>query len=124
MDQDLLVTSGQELIKLLDAKGTKPRAALWVYNPDNDIWRLWIVPPANIADKNQFYQLMADVISKNRDQLHGLDISATEFVKDNHPAILGMNRFMRMEGIGSAHVSNNQFNGFYLPDGIVLRMAV
>jgi hypothetical protein len=29
-----------------------------------------------------------------------------------------------MEGLGSAHFSNNRFNGFLLPDGIVLRMAV
>jgi hypothetical protein len=124
MDQEILVSSGQALVRLLDETTLKPRAAMWVHNPDNDIWRLWIVPDANVTDKQEFYRIVSDTITKNREKVQGLDISAIEFVRDDHPAMKGMKRFLHMPGLGSAHFANNTVDGFYLPSGIVLRMIL
>jgi hypothetical protein len=124
MDKDVLVTSGQELVRLLDETKLKPRAAIWVFNPDNNIWRLWIVPAINVTDKNEFYRILSETISRHREILHGFDISSTELVSDNHPAIKGLKSIFRLAGIGSIHLANNTLNGFYLPDGIILRMAL
>jgi hypothetical protein len=124
MDKNGLVNEGTELVKILDGSKLKPRAAMWVYNSETDRWRLWIVPAKQVNDQLEFYRVLADLISKNRDKFPGLDISDIEFKQADHPAVSGMGSFLRMEGLGSAHFSNNRFNGFYLPDGIVLRMAV
>jgi hypothetical protein len=123
MDQEALVTSGHELVRLFDQTVIKPRAAMWVFNPDLDVWRLWIVPAANNTNKQEFYRIASDLISKNRDKMQGLDVSSVELKDEKHPAMVGMSRVIRMEGLGSGHFSNNRFNDFYLPDGIVLRMA-
>ena len=62
MDKDLLVSSGTALVRVLDDNGLKPRAAMWVYNSDTDIWRLWIVPEKGVSDKAEFYRRLARII--------------------------------------------------------------
>lgn len=122
MDQAFLVSEGQKLVELLDRTAAKPRAAMWVHYPDSDTWKLWIVPDEDVQDKREFYRIVAEAITRNANI--ELDVSATEYVKPDHPAISGMQQVLRMPGIGSAHFTGNTLNGYYLPDGIVLRMDV
>lgn len=96
---------------------------MWVYNSEVNSWKLWIVPAGEVS-KSEFFLKLSEIISAHRDELPGFDISEVEFKSDNHPAISGLKRIMRLEGIGRAHLSNNQFNGFFLPDGILMRMAI
>lgn len=124
MDKDLLVSSGTALVQLLDSNGLKPRAAMWVYNSDTETWRLWIVPAQALDNKAEFYRKLAAVISNNRDKLPGFDIGYVEYKSAEHPVVKGMRSVIRMDGLGSAHLTNNRLNGIFLPDGIVLRMAV
>ncbi|MFN5127296.1 MAG: hypothetical protein ACK519_02885 [Sphingomonadaceae bacterium] len=124
MDKNALVESGSKLVKWLDESSLKPRAAMWVYNTEADTWRLWIVPASGLNDKREFYLALSDIIAAHRDEIPGFDISSVEFKAETHPAVQGLKKMFRMEGLGSAHLSNNSFNGFLLPDGIVLRMAV
>jgi hypothetical protein len=124
MDTDILVKEGQQLIRLLDASKIHPRGAVWVYSADNESWRLWIVPAAEITDRHEFYRIVAETISKHRDTLPSLDVGLVEFKDASHPAVQGLGRFLHMEGIGAATFSNNRFDGFFMPDGVVLRMAV
>jgi hypothetical protein len=123
MDQNVLVSSGQALIKALDNAGLQVRVAMWVHNTDADTWKLWIVPPAKFEQKDKlaFYRQISEIVSKNRTVLGGIDASDTEMVLDSHPAMKGLGRFLKMPGLGNAYFSGNRFNGFYLPDGIILR---
>lgn len=123
MDQTSLVTEGSKLVAWLDATEVKPRAALWVYNSETDRWRLWIVPK-NEMDKFHFYSIVSEVISHHRDEIPTFDVSLVEFKSANHPAVEGLGRILRMEGLGAAHVSDNMLNGYLLSDGIVLRLAI
>jgi hypothetical protein len=122
MDQNILVTSGQALVRALDAAGISPRAALWVHNTETDTWKLWLVPPQGMMDKREFYRRLSEIISKNRASIAGIDASDTEMVLDTHPAMKGLARFMKAPGLGSIQFSGNRFNGYYLPDGIILRV--
>lgn len=124
MDKDVLVKAGQEIVRLLDQTKIKPRAAVWVFNPDNDIWRLWIVATKKKQDQREFYRLLSESVTNNRDSLQGIDVSDIELVDESHPAIQGLQGFISVEGLSDVHMSNNTFNGFYLPDGIILRMAL
>jgi len=124
MDQSLLVKSGHILVKALDDAKLPPKAAVWVHNTDTDIWRLWIVPDPSISDKRAFYRRVSEIATKNRKELGDVDASDVELVDKDHPAIKGLRAFVKMPGLGAAHLSNNRFNGFYLPDGIVLRMNI
>lgn len=122
MDQEILVSSGQALTKLLDETDIKPKAAMWIHYADTNTWRLWIVPQDDKIDKRAFYRMIAEVITKNRDALHGIDVSSTEMIPSDHPAMKGMKGFLHMPGIGSAHMAGNTMNGFFLPEGIAIRV--
>ncbi len=122
MDQDILVSQAQILTRYLDQTRLKPKAVMWVYSEDTNTWRLWIVADAAVSDKREFYRIIAEVISAHSDKLHGLDISSIEGVSPDHPAMKGMRSFLKMPGLGSARFTGNRFNGFYLPDGVVVRM--
>lgn len=124
MDKDILVREGQNLIRYLDQSKVKPRGVMWVHSSDLDTWRLWIVPSTELTDKSEFYRLVSEAISQHRDEMPGLDIGDIELKKPDHPAIVGLKGFLRMDGLGSAYFSNNRLNGYFLPDGVVLRMAL
>jgi hypothetical protein len=123
LDQALLVTNGQKLVALMDGSDLKPRAALWVHNTDTDTWRLWVVPAKQMNDQREFYRRLSELVNLHRPELAGLDASDVELVKGDHPAIKGLQGFLHADGLNSIQISSNLLNGFYLPDGIVLRLA-
>jgi hypothetical protein len=45
-------------------------------------------------------------------------------VVDSHPAMQGMKSFLHAEGLTNIAFSGNLFDGFYLPEGIILRSAL
>ena len=122
MDQNTLVSSGHALLKRLDAAGLQPRLAMWVHNTEMDTWKLWLVPPTGVLDKQDFYRQVAQIVSKHRAELGGIDVSDTEMILDTHPAVRGLKAFIKAPGLGNISFSGNRFNGFYLPDGIILRV--
>jgi hypothetical protein len=124
MDKNVLVSEGQNLVRWLDKGKLKPRGAVWVYSSDTDSWRLWIIPSKEIIDKIEFYRLVAETITAHREDMQSLDVGIVEMKLDNDPAVRGLSQLLRMEGLGSAHFQNNRFNGTFLPDGVILRMAV
>ena len=76
---------------------------------------------ADLKDKLAFYRRISEIVSKNRTVLCGIDASDTEMVLDSHPAMKGLGRLFKMPDLGNVYFSGNSFNGYYLPDGIVLR---
>jgi hypothetical protein len=121
MDKNTLVSSGHALVRAMDATGFSPRFAMWVHNNDTDTWKLWLVPPVGHKDKLDFYRRIANIVSTHHAELGGLSASDTEMIPDSHPTLSGLKRFIRMPGLGSASLTANLFNGYLLPDGIVLR---
>jgi hypothetical protein len=124
MDQGTLVTSGHALVRALDAAGLAPQLAMWVHSTDTDTWKLWIVPPTKVKDKQEFYRRVSELITAHRNEVGGLSASDIEMVQTEHPAVQGLSSFMRVEGLSNINFSGNRFNSYYLPDGIVLRAVV
>jgi hypothetical protein len=122
MDTSILVSQAQELTRGLDQTRVKPRAVIWVRADDLDTWRLWIVPDENIRDKRDFYRQVAETISRNFDKVGGLDVGSVEYVTAEHPAMKGLGNYLSIPGIGSSTFSGNRFNGYYLPEAIIIRM--
>jgi hypothetical protein len=123
MDSALLVKNGRKLMELLSEDGMSPRAVMWVHNTDTDTWRLWIIPPEDVRDKRDFYRKLGVIISANRDALGGLDSGDVEMVPAAHPAIQALGGMFRVDD-ADVHLTQNMLNGFFLPDGIILRMML
>jgi len=126
MDTNTLVTSGHSIVEAMDRANISPKLAMWVHNEESETWKLWLLPQSiNVKiDAQNFYRKMSVLISENRPNLGGIDISDLELIPPKHPVIEGMKRFIRAEGLNSIHLSGNTYNGFYLPDGILLRSTL
>ena len=122
MDKNTLVSSGHALVSGLDDAGIPPRVAMWVHNSDMDTWKLWIVPHTSITDKHEFYRRVAEIASRNRSATGGIEASDTEMIRADHPAMQGLRGYIKVSGLSNMSFSGNRFNGFYLPDGIILRV--
>lgn len=122
MDHEILVKEAQDLTQALDKTKVKPRVVMVAISTETGNWKLWIVPERDDINKQEFYRIVAEVISSNG--LQSIDVGSVELRSSTNPAVVGMSKFLRMEGIGSAQFSNNYFNGVLLPDGIVIRMAI
>jgi len=118
------LAASQRFLELLDREGLGPRAAVWVYGPDQYSWKLWIVPPDKIKNKQEFYLKLASVFSRNIEKLDGLDFGSVQFTSRDHPAIIGLARLIHAPGLVDVRFEGNLFDGFYLPDAIVVRMDV
>jgi hypothetical protein len=122
VDQNLLVDGGQNLIEALERSGVSLKAAVWVHLAEDEGWRLWLVP-ANKVDKHAFYRKVAESIAAGDIDFHGLSASDTELIGEDHPAIAALRAYGRVNGRSALRLASTMLNGFYLPEGIVLRMA-
>jgi hypothetical protein len=135
MGQEALVSpnvdGARALLQLMDAAGAPPLACLWVFNPDHDSWRLWIVPSkipgrkANVPGPatREFYGFVASLIVENRDKVAGLDPGDVHMVESTHPAVVALSRFVRVDGTSTVRMSNNMLDGYFLPDAVILRLT-
>lgn len=123
MDQNLLVDGGQNLIDALERNGVSLKAAVWVHLAEDEDWRLWLVPAARF-DKRAFYRKVAEAIAADDLACHGLSASDTEMIDQDHPAVAALRAYGRLNGRCAMRLATTMLNGFYLPEGIVLRMAL
>jgi hypothetical protein len=124
MDQELLVKAGHIIIQELTDIQKAPRAALWVHSTDTDTWKFWIVPARTQTDKREFYRVLSVIISKRRADLGGIDAADAEMILDNHPAIKGLGKAFRVGGQSAITVKDCVFDGYYLPEAIILEMQI
>ncbi len=124
MDQSTLISVGHAFIEALDAAALAPQIAMWIRGPDIDRWKLWIVPPYGKTDEQMFYRTTAAIISGNLQKFGGLVASDVELVPDSHPGMQGIGRTFRVEGVGDVRFPGGRYDGFDVPDGIILRSAI
>ncbi|MBB1250775.1 hypothetical protein [Rhizobium sp. G21] len=121
MDQNLLVKSGQSLVRRLDETSASPRFAMWVKFSDGNSWRLWMVPGHDMKDKREFYRVVSSTINSYQDEMPGIDVGSVEFVSADKPLVKDMAKFIHAPGIINANLSGNTVNGIYVPEGVLLR---
>lgn len=122
MDQYVLVEAGKNLVEALERNGVSLKAAVWVHLAEDQDWRLWLVPSAAV-ERRAFYRRVAEGIAAGEAEYHGLSASDTEMVGDDHPAIVALRTRSQVNGRTPTRFTTTLLNGFYLPEGIVLRMA-
>ncbi len=120
MDKELLVKSGSKLVELLDDTKAKSKFAMWVLHSDSGAWKLWLVPENESLDVREFYGAVSRTMVSRNSEIHGLDIGSVELADSKNPVVQQLASTFNFVG-GEIHLSNNSYNGFYLPEGILLR---
>lgn len=124
MDTTALVNEAKLLVQLLDDAGHPPKGAMLVENAETNIWRLWIVPPESLSDKLEFFALISSLIIRNQESFSLIDSGDVDFRPSSQFVVQALSKVIRIDGMGVAHFSGNAYNGFPLPNGIILRMSL
>ncbi len=126
MDQELLVKETSRLIELMDTASIPPKGVLLVRDLGSGNWRIWIVPPSQFQKKRKrdFNAEVTFLLLRNQSEFSALTNSIIDLRFPEYPAIKILGKICRAEGITRIEFTACIFNGFSLPDSIILRMVI
>lgn len=88
--------------------------------------QILILPNETLKDKREFYRRVAEIVSKHRPELGGIDAADVEMITDKHPVIQAMrkSRAFKITGRSAVGVKSSVFNGYYLSEALILLMDI
>jgi hypothetical protein len=120
---DADIKAGQDFIQLLDANGFDVKAAAWIYYPDIEGWKLLIGSPRATKDLSAAYYDAAVLISADKGLDEQLDLARVKIVKPDEAFLDALGKVVRVEGLSTVRFTHNTFNGVYIDDALVYRLA-
>jgi hypothetical protein len=110
------IAKGRKFLALLDKIGVAVKGAFWFYYPDNDRWRLVIVTPEAERGSKELYRRAIDAKAD-------IELARVEFTPPGAPIFRALSRMLRIEGGSEVRLSRNTFDGVYVDDALVYRLA-
>lgn len=124
MAEDVLVSvnveRGEALVRALDDAGFPVLAALWLYYPDIDTWKLVLATP-HAASPQKAYTEIRHIA--HRAQIDAPDLAQIKLVLPTDATVSTLSQVIRIEGIGRVRFSKNMINGIYVEDAFLYRTA-
>jgi hypothetical protein len=72
----------------------------------------------------EFYRVLAAVVSKNRGDLGTIDTPDAEIISDKHPAVQALGKLFKVTNNSTVTINNSTFGGYFLEKAIILEMAL
>lgn len=120
---DDLIDSGEELLKQIDAANVRVDAALWLYFPDIDSWKLMLSMPEIIKKgPKATYREVQKAFSKMKGE-RPISLDDVSIAKKDAP-ILKLLRIVIKTGAGISNIrfSRNTINGVIIEDAYIYRL--
>lgn len=116
------IDAGRRLLEELDQQGTEVIAAFWLYNAEQDYWRLNLaMPVCDQMGPDVAYSRIQAALKKipEENQLSLLDITAANTKEVIVQALCRLVKTGR--GIARFRVSRSAANGVYIDDALIYR---
>lgn len=131
MDKTTLVekdfNDGRILIKQLDRLHINVHSALWLYNPDEENWRLIIASKiAEFTSPKRAYYLVKKALRvlENTQGEIGITLDNISVVSPNHPLIklLAVVIVTEPDALSGIRLSRNRINNSFIEDAYIYRL--
>ena len=121
---DEMREAGEELVRRLDKAGLVVRAALWLFLPEVNLWRLIIASPeVRLYGPKKVYQKVQSVIRK-MPETQKIGLQNVTVVDDNESLISALrSSFKTGTGISGIRFSRNTLNGHFIADAYIYRLT-
>lgn len=132
MDKRTLVerdySEGAILVKALDDSGFPVYAALWLYNPEKENWRLLLASKSfDNTGPMKAYEHINEVLTSINEQNDAFDISLANisFVRTNDPLIKRLGTAIQTDptSLTGIRFSRNAIDNYYIEDAYIYRIA-
>jgi hypothetical protein len=116
-----MMQSGKRFVELLDAKKFNPKAAFWIYNPQQSEWQLLLGHVNGIEDDDAvFNKTVAAIVSAHQTQLPELGLTDIGLALENAPILELLNSLVNTgDELLGISFQNEEINGTVV-DGVYL----
>ena len=114
VDED--IDAGRQFVQFLDDQAVEVRGAFWLYQPDAERWRLVVVTPEAERGSKDLY-LKAINAGAN------IDMARVDFQPPSSAIFRALGSMIRVDGLAKMRMKQNTFNGVYIEDALVYRLA-
>ena len=120
---DADVEMGRELLRILDEAKFPVTAAVWIFFPDIEEWRLVVRTPKAEKNLQQALLELAVLLDKQGDLRKRLDLSRVKLVPPKDKILAAMSSIVKVDGISSIRFSRNLVDGVLIDDALIYRLA-
>lgn len=121
-----MIGAGAKLIERLDQSESNVQAALWLFLPEEKIWKLMIISPLVKTDgPRSFYKHILDA-NKKADESESIISLNDVGVADISIPLISLLRIAISTGggIGGIRFSKNTINGVFIEDAYIYRINI
>jgi hypothetical protein len=119
-----MVDIGAAFVRKLDEHGLRPDAALWLYFPEEQQWKL-IIAEGKVGTEGpkKVYQKMQQILADFPDDISGLSLDDVALSRPDAPTIALLRVAIRTgPGISGIRFKNNVINGTLVEDAYIYRL--
>lgn len=121
---DAMVRDGAMLVQKLDETPWRPDAALWLYLPDSNAWRLLLeLPDVSIRGPREAYTAVQAALAALAPEGQELALEDIGVVPIGHPLVNALRTALRTgPAIGRVRFSRNVIGGHFIDDALIYRV--
>jgi hypothetical protein len=119
-----MIATGATLVGKLDERGLQPDAALWLYSPDLQQWKLVIVE-VKVGKKGpkEVYRQIQKILRESGGEMGELSLDDVALAKPDAPIIALLRASVRTgPGISGVRFKNNVIDGTLIEDAYIYRL--
>jgi hypothetical protein len=121
-----MIEAGARLVERLDQSGSDVQAALWLFLPDEKIWKMNVISPLVKTDgPRSFYKRVLEANKKADESESVLSLNDIGVADTSNP-LINLLRFAISTGSGIAGIrfSRNTINGTFIEDSYIYRINI
>jgi len=122
---DAMIEAGAELTLKLDDAGLLTNAALWLFVPEINEWRLLFASPdVSAQGPRKVYERIRLVLEQLGDKASASPLSAIVLLDHNAELVKLLKTAIRTgSSVGRIRFSKNVINGHFIEDALIYRVA-
>lgn len=119
-----MIDAGAALIRKLDERGIQPDAALWLYFPDLQTWKLVIAQEkVGVEGPKQLYRQIQELMEELSQEIHKLSLDDVTLSKPDAPIIALLRMTIHTgPGLSGIRFRDNVVNGTVIEDAYIYRL--
>jgi hypothetical protein len=120
-----MIEVGLLLVRKLDERGIAPEAALWLYFPEREVWRLVLaLTKVGQVGPREVYGEVREVLVAAESELHGLSLDNITVVTPDDRIIVLLRTAINMgPGMAGIRLKNDVVNGTLIEGAYIYRLT-
>jgi len=119
-----MIDAGAALVRKLDERGIQPDAALWLYFPDLQTWKL-VIAQVKVGSEGpkQLYRQIQELMGELPQQMHEISLDDVTLSKPDAPVISLLRTAIHTgPGVTGIRFKDNVIDGTVIEDAFIYRL--